>query len=252
MKTIDSVLKKNEWLNGDDGYEPKSRDLCSSTCEICGGCGYVRLDLPRDHPRFGKLQPCPNMDIDVDLPAKARLYGLSKKERELDWSDVLPLDGSNAVAAAGIVRTVVERGYGWVYLWGDYGVAKSLILQVAAAVNLRKGKDASYVRMAEILDNLMGGFDAGDYSSRVDWWQSVPMLCVDEFERVNETPWAGVRRFVLMDNRYVFAGRRESVTLMAGNKDPSTFDGYLWDRINDGRFHVVHVTGESARPGMEW
>ena len=246
------VLKKVDWLNSDDGYYPRPVQLCSPTCEICGGGGWVRFDLPREHPQFGKLQPCPNMDIDVDLPGKARLYGLSKHERALDWTAVLPLEGSNAVEAVDIVRRVIERGYGWVYLWGDYGVAKSLILQIATAVSLRSGKDASYIRMAEILDHLRDGFDEGDYSSRMEWWLSVPILCIDEFERVNETGWAENRRFVLMDNRYVNAGRRESVTIMAGNKNPSTFDGYLWDRIQDGRFHVVKVTGESARPGMEW
>jgi DNA replication protein DnaC len=192
------------------------------------------------------------MDLDVNLPALSHLYGLSKSERNLDWNNLLPLEGSNARVAEKVVRKVLDRGYGWVYLWGEYGTAKSLILQIATSVSLQTGKEASYVRMAEILDHIRAGFNEGNASKRLDWWEAVPVLCVDEFERVHETDWAGEKRFVLMDNRYVSACRRESVTIIAGNADPSKLDGYLWDRINDGRFEIVKMTGESARPGMDW
>ncbi len=70
--------------------------------------------------------------------------------------------------------------------------------------------------------------------------------------RVNDTGWVDEKRFLLMDNRYVAALRQESVTIMAGNKAPNLFDGYLWDRIRDGRFEIVKLSGESIRPGMEW
>ena len=39
---------------------------------------------------------------------------------------------------------------------------------------------------------------------------------------------------------------------MAANEDPALLDDYLYDRIRDGRFSIVHLTGNSLRPAMEW
>lgn len=253
MKNIGTVLKEPTWQQV-RAYQPKpTRQLCDGSCPICGGLGWVRLDVPAGDVRFGKLQPCPNMDVDIYLPEYASMVGITQQERAtLDWSAILPLDGSNAVQSADKVRELIERGYGWIYLWGDYGTAKTLILQIAVAVSLRRGIDACYVRMAELLDHVRDGYDNGNYSERLSRWESVQVLCLDEFERVNDTGWVDEKRFLLMDNRYVAALRQESVTIMAGNKAPNTFDGYLWDRIRDGRFEVVKLSGESIRPGMEW
>lgn len=253
MKTVATVLQSKAWLDVHDMPPQPTRKLCEPSCEICGGFGWVRGDYPLGDPRFGKMMPCPNMDVDVFLSEYSRMVGITQQERDtLNWENVLPLDGSNAADATEKVRAVLERGFGWVYLWGDYGTAKTLILQIATAVSLRGGTDAAYVRMAELLDHVRDGYDSGQYSERLEHWEKVSVLCLDEFERVNETGWVDEKRFLLMDNRYVSALRRENVTIMAGNQDPSKFDGYLWDRIRDGRFDVVKLLGESIRPGMEW
>jgi DNA replication protein DnaC len=255
MNNIQDVLSKRTWQTAPSYSGKRDVQLCAADCPECGGIGWVRYDVMPDDPRFGKLQPCSMAN--TDSTGQTRRLGLKKQERDLKWSDILAIPGSNAVQAARTVRGVIERGYGWVYLWGEYGNAKSLILQVATAACYRAGIETSYVRMAEILDHLREGYSTGDYSSRMDWWQDVPVLCIDEFEKVNEkhegkVSWVGEKRFVMMDNRYVNALRGEGVTIMAGNVDPSTFEGYLWDRIRDGRFEVIRITGESVRPGMSW
>lgn len=259
--TIKNILDNRErkYLQAADlsGYMAPKKPLCAKDCPECHGGGYVRYDWPLGHPRYGVVDPCPRRDLDGQ--AVEQKFGLKRVERNLSWGNILPMPGSNAVAAARKVREVLERGYGWVYLWGDYGVSKSLILQISTAVSLRAGVDAAYVRMEEVLDHLRGGYGAGDYSQRIERFQSVPVLCIDEFEKVNEKEekgegmsWAGSKRFLLMDKRYVSATRGDSVTIMAGNVNPSNFRGELWDRIQDGRFDLIHVTGESVRPGMTW
>jgi len=181
---------------------------------------------------------------------------LLAKQHNLSWADVLPIPGGNAAEAAAAVRGVLERGYGWVYLWGGWGVSKTLILQVAVATALRDGYDAAYIRMEEALDYLRGGYSEGDYEQRLDWLCRVPLLCIDEVEKINEKDgergWSNTKRFGLMDKRYMTATHGEGVTIMAGNADPSKFGGELWDRIQDGRFLVIKMVGESIRPGMTW
>lgn len=252
---IQTILKGDQWIKS-PGFQGRGDvQLCRADCAECGGDGWVRLDVPTTDPRCGKLVPCSHRDIDSD--GYGRKFGLKKQDRLLSWEDVLDLPDSNAVAASRKVRAVLQRGYGWVYLWGNYGNAKSLILQIAAAASLRAGLDSAYVRMSEVMDHLREGYSSGDYGERMDWWKSVPVLCLDEFEKVNEKnekgmSWVGDKRFVMMDNRYVAATRGDGVTIMAGNVNPKSFEGALWDRIQDGRFNVIHMVGESARPGMTW
>ena len=79
--------------------------------------------------------------------------------------------------------------------------------------------------MAEILDHLREAFQSNSKvseSSRLAWWAQLPVLAIDEFDRVRDTGYGQERRFVLMDRRYEGALRQENVTIMASNSDPST------------------------------
>lgn len=222
---------------------------CRPDCPICHGLGWVRYDVPVGDPNFGRMVLCPELLPKV-LAAES---GLSPDEQALTWSAVAALN--NTPAAVEAVRRVLERGAGWVYLWGPPGLAKSLILQIAVAEAVRLERPAAYVRMVEILDNLRSAFDApepGQAGLRLDRWAEVPLLAVDEFDRLNATPWALERKFLLLDRRYQDAIRGQSITLMASNSDPASFEDYLASRIFDGRFAVVRLAGEDVRPAMEW
>lgn len=219
--------------------------MCRHDCPECLGLGWISNGA-------GKLEMCPN--VDRWKTKAAPLYGITRNEADnLRWSGIL--SGTGLDQAAEAVRRVIEWGFGWVYLYGDYGSGKSLVLKTAVAEALARNRDAAYVRMAEILDHLRAGFDPNSgqsESSRLDWWSDIQVLCIDEFDRVRGTEYVDERRFVLMDRRYEQACRRETVTVMASNGDPASLPGYLYDRVRDGRFFVVKVTGNSMRPAMHW
>jgi len=222
-----------------------ANSICRVDCPVCHGIGYVRNDS-------GRLDTCPNVDPLRVYPISR--YGLDETERGLDWSNVEKFN--NTMAALAAVRKTIHRGYGWVYLYGPPGLGKTLVLKIAIAEYLRLKQPAAYCRMAEILDDLRSAFDAKNPSEesqrKLDWWAGLPLLAIDEFDRVRATEYADERRFLLMDRRYEMALREKSITLLASNSDPSTLDGYLWDRVRDGRFEIVRVMGESVRPGTEW
>lgn len=219
--------------------------ICVPGCPECNGLGYVRGE-------DGKLQVCSHVDPLTVYPLER--YGLAQSEAALEWSAVKAINGGPVAAAA--VQETLQRGAGWVYMHGDPGLAKTLILKVAVATAIRERRQAAYVRMAEILDDLRGAFDKNNPSEesqrRLDWWSSIPLLAIDEFDRVNQTEYAKERSFLLMDRRYESAIRGKTITLMASNGDPDKMDSYLVDRINDRRFTVVHMTGKSARRAMGW
>ena len=225
--------------------------LCRPDCLLCAGSGWLRQDLKPGQPDFGKMLLCPNVSLER-LPYAER-YGLTADERGLNWEHVLDLD--NVLQAVEALRKTLEQGYGWVYLWGSYGTAKSLLLKASVAQALRQNSPAAYTRMAEILDHLRSAYNTTDPSweseRRLEWWAGLPVLAIDELDRIRQTDYALERQFLLLDRRYQQALHRQSVTLIAANSDPANQDGYLFDRIRDGRFAIVHLTGDSARPGMD-
>ena len=46
-------------------------------CPICHGIGWLRRDLPIDHPDFGKIVPCSCRAEEVTQSARSRLYRMS-------------------------------------------------------------------------------------------------------------------------------------------------------------------------------
>ncbi len=226
---------------------------CEPDCSICGGSGWLRPNLPVGHPEFGKLLMCPNGTL-LRLP-NAERYGLTPDEAHtLDWSDVL--DRGNILKAVQAIQLALARQYGWVYLWGDFGQGKTLALKIAVAYTLRNRRFAAYVRMASVVENLRAAFDAQDPSieaeRRLEWWTDLPVLAIDEVDRLRQTAYAAEQQFLLLDRRYEQALRQRAVTLLAANIPPDQLPGYLADRVLDGRFAIVRLAGASARLGMDW
>jgi DNA replication protein DnaC len=233
--------------------------ICKPDCKHCNGIGFLKPpdDTPIDSPQFGKLEYCPNVDR-WNLPGAVR-YGLTSDEiSDMTWDSIA--DKESAQSAIDAVNELLERGYGWLYIHGAFGLAKTFILKIAVAQMLRKNTEAAYIRMSQIIDNLRDAFSSNhpshEVQSRLDWWSQIPILAIDEFDRVRLTEYAQERQFVLMDQRYESALRQETITIMASNKSPSELaeqtDGYLSDRIEDGRFQIIKLDGDSRRSTMGW
>lgn len=225
--------------------------LCRFDCTQCGGLGYIRVDEGDGLQDNYRVSLCPNVNL-FKLPS-AKRFGITEHEvSTLSWDEVYLLNGIEAAIEA--VQLTITRGFGWVYLWGSFGLGKTLVLKTAVAQYLRSiGKEAAYIRMVGILDYLKAAFDDPQSSERerLDWLAQLPLLAIDEVDKLRGTEYAEERRFVLMDKRYEQAIRQEGITLFASNADPGQLPGYFYDRVQDGRFMIVKLEGPSLRPGME-
>lgn len=231
----------------DNGY------LCEPECE-CRGIGYFALNKPVGHPRYGKVEMCPNVDRTA-FPGFER-HGLTPDEfQNMDYSSIA---NRKFVEPAIVAIESAIKGSGWVYVWGTFGVAKTFLLKAAIARQLRTGSHAAYVRMAQIMDNLRGGFNSDnghESEERLGWWSNMHILAIDEIDRIRTTDYALERQFILMDRRYESAIRGDTVTILASNRPPEELakngdDGYLVDRIYDGRFEIVEIQGSGRRRAM--
>src|SRR5688500_7537470 len=64
MRRLDDILRQQlpdpQGGNGtsDRAHEHSLPSQVAWLCPICGGTGYLRLDVPVNHPNFGKLVKC--------------------------------------------------------------------------------------------------------------------------------------------------------------------------------------------------
>lgn len=229
-------------------------------CETCGGVRYVRNNHPIGHPDFGGVYPCPSCNRGTKERGRA---GIFRADYNLTWADLLDFPESNAVQAGELVARILERGWGGVYLWGDYGTAKTEILRIAVAEWIRNtGNDARFILFADLLDEMTEAFkeqkkegDEWDRASafgRLQLFQRVPLLALDEIEEINLTSYSSNTRFRLFNDRYERATRLfEGVTLISSNIPPSNLPDKLQSRFSDPDFMVTfHVTGRDVRAAM--
>jgi len=218
---------------------------CVWNCPYCLGYGWIRNG-------DGTVRACPKMQS-VDLTDVAQ-YGLTDTEaNQMNWSGVHEINNTGAAVRETV--SAISKGHGWVTLYGTYGNGKTTILKTAVATALRDGREAAYVGMSEILDDLRKGFDFNKQTQteteRLKWWSSVPLLAIDELDRIRNTEYTQERQFNLLNARYIGALRHESITLIAMNEDPSKIPAYLYDRMRDGRFTIIKLDGGSIRPQMK-
>lgn len=258
-----------------------TRPETSCPCPDCGGTGWLRRDLPYGHPDFGTTRALVRCENEVHqeryVLKLAELSGLCKADldtRLVDFRETHYTAGDNGNevlvsnrAMLDAARAFVKEPYGFLYVWGGPGNAKTdVLIAVVNEINMAAGKViAVYLKFSKLVEYMRESYiehqrrrqqpDAPDtYSQRFNEVKAVKVLAIDEFdfdgEKLRETAFAKEFRFDFLDDRYHLATRGETATLFASNSPPETLPGPIFDRIRDGRFQVVHNTAPSARPTM--
>lgn len=242
-------------------YRRKIKDQLTSSvlitppapeCSHCDGVGYLRMgDFPVGDPRFGKTQPCPKCNS-RQMQHSDR-FGMLARDYGLTWESLLDIRGSNSRAVLDKVRQVVERGYGGVYLWGGYGMAKTAILKIAMAEWIRAGRYGVYLLFSDLLDEIRAGFEKDTSQSayeRLREWGGYSFLAIDELDKARATEFVQETQFRLLDKRYEQVTRaEETLTLIASNEPPKNLPPALYSRFSDPRFMtVLELTGRDVRP----
>ena len=266
-KNIAVVAARLNMVRGDVLTSPTSSQTgeCSPDCPECGGVGYVRYDVPVGHPKFGKLERCSRAQILVvkeslqagEIDSRVGLTG--DEVRNLTW-DLVKKGVNQADQACEATRRAYMSGHGTVFMYGGYGQGKSLVLKIAVATALNKGKRAAYANLAGVLDDIRIAYDERENKMtelvrRMEWWASLDVLAIDELDKVGQTEWARERIFQLLDARYQRAVRQEALTVIAANyQSTDELSGYLKSRIEDNRFvangYVIHLKGTDGRKSM--
>ncbi len=213
------------------------------TCPTCGDLGWVRHDVPADHPDFGKLIECR-----CGLVARRRLarldetFGFTASLRGRRWDELYPIKGQERALKA--LSDFIAEPRGWVYLWGPYGDGKTTLLAVAINALRGAGYEAVFCVVPELLSYLRATFEPDSpvrFDETFDYIKSVPVLGLDDLGAERGTEWVGERLYELLGWRY----RAELPTLVTSNLAPDALrDPRLASRFGDVRLCRVVFCGQ--------
>jgi DNA replication protein DnaC len=251
---IEETLKKLEENTSKDGSTTEtsaqrtSSQLGNPECPHCHGVGYLRRDLPIDHPDFGKLEICSCRQSAIHKKIKDRLYRFSN----LDELKHLTFESFNPRGRMGLgeqQQESIERAYnqariytenpeGWLLIQGRYGCGKTHLAAAIANECVAKGISTLFLTVPDLLDTLRFTYDAKDVSfeERFEQIRNAPLLILDDFGTQSATDWAREKLFQILNFRYI----NQLPLVITTNLDLEEIDGRIRSRLSDPDV-VAHI-----------
>lgn len=222
-------------------------------CPDCRGTGFIGYDVPVGHPKFGKVEPCSSPFHGPErLRRMAALSGLSEADLGKRLYHIAPVEGNSEMLVA--ANEFVLDPFGWLFIWGGPGNAKSeVLIALVNEINLANKGPAMYCTFADLVNWVREAFKdnaSEDYTRRFDKLLSLKVIAIDEMDKARDTEFSNEFRFHFLDKRYRQAIDGKSCLVFASNSHPNTLPEPLYDRVRDGRFKVVQNKAGSARPNM--
>jgi len=217
-------------------------------CPHCGGIGYLRQDLPIDHPEFGRLQVCICRQGNISAQARDRLFSLSHLEEleHLTFENFKP-DGrvglgqqqkNSLQRAHNLARAFSETLDGWLLIQGKYGCGKTHLAAAIANDCVARGVPTLFLTVPDLLDSLRFAYsdDEVTFEERFDQIRDAQLLVLDDFGTQNATDWAREKLFQLLNYRYI----NKLPLVVTTNLSIDQIEGRMRSRLSDPD-QVAHV-----------
>lgn len=139
---------------------------------------------------------------------------------------------------------------GFLSIHGDWGNGKTLVLQSIVNYFVERNIPARYITAHEISLYLREAFDLkvpDTDVSRIRRLAEVTILCIDEFDKLQDTPYSAAMQQHLINERYRNADRLGTVFAWNG-----TFSDIAWPAVRSrmSEFLVVSNHDPDMRPAM--
>jgi DNA replication protein DnaC len=254
MKKIEETIRKIRAATEKAGSERTEESAVrrvplpgDPNCPICDGIGYLRRDLPVDHPDFGKVTPCSCRSEAITQSARNRLFRMSS----LDALKNLTFENFNQRGRIGLgqlqadslenafnqAQTFAQIREGWLLLMGRYGCGKTHLAAAIANHAIDEGVSTLFLTVPDLLDWLRYAYSGGDLSfeERFEEIREMELLILDDFGTQNATAWAQEKIFQIMNYRYI----NQRPTVITSNMLINDFEGRIRSRLQDPNLVTV-------------
>jgi DNA replication protein DnaC len=203
-------------------------------CPICGGAGFVRLDVPLGDPAFGKPVPCECKERQIEERRRQDLRRLSSLDPFLDKGFAAFEPSVQGIHEAyEVCRAYAESPDGWLVLSGPTGVGKTHLAAAIANKQLAEGNSVFFSVVPELLDHLRAAFAPSSempYDELFDRVRESGLLVLDDLGAENSTAWATEKLFQLMNYRYNY---RMPTVVTTNARYLTQIDERLRSRLSD-------------------
>lgn len=219
-------------------------------CEVCHDSEIVTVG----DPSLNIAMPCPHCSAVRRSERMQRICGLTDDERRADLSQIVitsPHGGTARMVAA--ARAFIDSPRGMLTIYGSCGNAKTVVLQSIVNSMLARDTAAIYVTFYDVVSWIKASFgDSTDERAEVKVKQliDVPVLCIDELDKVKVTDWVMELKTHLVDERYRRGLSGKCGTVMAMNSSIDALPDWMSSRVRDGRNVVVENNDRDMRPLM--
>ena len=243
--------------------------LGKADCPHCGGVGFLRLDVPLGHEKFGKLEPCVCRAGEIAANARQRLYEMSNLERlsHLTFENfqrtgnpkaefVSPQEVASLSDALELSQTFAKDLKGWLLLEGSYGCGKTHLAAAIANECVQRGIPTLFITVPDLLDSLRFAYNDPEttFEQRFEDIRSADLLVMDDFGTQNATPWAQEKLFQIINARYI----NKLPTVITTNLILDEIESRIRSRLQDAEFvKYVRITApdfrrptETSNPGI--
>jgi DNA replication protein DnaC len=207
---------------------------------LCGGLGYVRYELPIDHPDFGKLFRCPNNRF-VDPERREKLRKLGNLDAftdktfdtfKVDLPMLMTTQRQSLEMGLNVARSYATNPVGWLLLEGTYGCGKTHLAAAVGNARLDYEDAVLFITTPDLLDHLRNTYGPSsdvNYDEMFDRLKNAPMLILDDLGVENPSGWAQEKLFQLLNFRH----SRRLPTVITTNADLESLDPRIRSRLLD-------------------
>ncbi len=237
---------------------PRSNLPGDPNCPICHGIGFVRQDLPVDHPDFGRMSICTCRQKDAVISAQQRLFAQSNLAALSTMTfEAFKIEGRRGLSEQHLssLRTARAQAQqfaatlpGWLVIEGGYGCGKTHLAAAIAnhAVNL--GAPTLFLTVPDLLDWMRFAYSdpTATFEQRFDEIRNVRLLVLDDLGTQNATAWAQEKLFQILDYRYL----HRLPLVITTNLEPGDLDGRIRSRLQDATLvTTLRISAPDFRTG---
>jgi len=184
-------------------------------CPYCHGLGYLRRDLPINHPDFGRLQICSCRQGQVAQQIHQRLFSISNLDnlQHLTFENFQsrgrvglgPWQADSLERAFNQAQQFSQKAEGWLLLQGGFGCGKTHLAAAIANFIVGIGVPTLFITVPDLLDALRFTYDNPEstFEQRFEEIRTAPLLIMDDFGTQNATAWAQEKLFQILNYRYI-------------------------------------------------